>query len=74
MSPLAILAAVLLGAAGWEGAAGGALAGLGLAILPALILVGSVVWEGVPVRTAVLHAGDWTVKLPVACAVVGALS
>jgi len=48
--------------------------GLGLALwagFPAVLLSGSVLWEGVPWRRAVLHAGDWLVKLLVVAAIVG---
>ena len=38
----------------------GALVWLGF---PAMILVGAVVWENVPVRLALVHAGDWLLKL-----------
>jgi hypothetical protein len=30
---------------------------------PVIILTGSVLWENVPVKVAVIHAGDWLVKL-----------
>lgn len=30
---------------------------------PVVLLTGSVIWEGVPWPTAVLHAGDWLLKL-----------
>lgn len=39
---------------------------LGLAVwigFPAMILLGSVVWDDVPVALAAIHAGDWLVKL-----------
>jgi hypothetical protein len=39
---------------------------------PALILSGSIVWDGVSWRLAAIHAGDWLVKLFVIAAVVGA--
>ncbi|MFD8499234.1 DUF1761 domain-containing protein [Amycolatopsis sp. NPDC059657] len=48
------------------------LLGLGLWIgFPALILTGSVVWDGAPWRLAAIHAGDWLVKLLVIATVVG---
>ncbi len=31
--------------------------------LPVILLVGSILWENVPVKVAVIHAGDWLVKL-----------
>jgi len=31
--------------------------------LPVVLLVGSVIWDNVPVKVAVIHAGDWLVKL-----------
>lgn len=57
------LVAGLMVAAGWHGPVQGLLLGLALFIVPAVILAGSVQWEGVPVRTALLHVGDWLVKL-----------
>lgn len=33
------------------------------AAFPAVLLAGSVIWEGVKPRVAVLHAGDWLLKL-----------
>src|SRR2546423_1116477 len=30
---------------------------------PVVLLTGSVIWENVPVKVAVIHAGDWLVKL-----------
>lgn len=38
---------------------------------PVAILSGSIVWEGVPFRTAALHAGDWLVKAVLLALVVG---
>lgn len=32
---------------------------------PAVLLAGSVLWDGVPVALAALHAGDWLLKLVV---------
>ena len=36
---------------------------------PVLILAGSVLWENVPWRLALIHAGDWLVKLVLVSAV-----
>jgi len=46
---------------------------LGLALwigFPAMILLGSVLWEDVPVGLAAIHAGDWLVKLLVIATIV----
>ncbi|GAA2845985.1 DUF1761 domain-containing protein [Nonomuraea rubra] len=40
---------------------------------PLILLTGSVLWERVPVVTAVLHAGDWLLKLLLVGAVLGLL-
>ncbi|MGC5172622.1 DUF1761 domain-containing protein [Micromonospora sp. DT81.3] len=61
----------LLLAADWSGPAAGALLGLALWVLPLVLLAGSVVWEKVPVRSALLHAGDWLLKLVAIGAIVG---
>jgi hypothetical protein len=37
---------------------------------PVVLLLGSVVHEGVPVRLAAIHAGDWLVKLVVIALIV----
>jgi hypothetical protein len=51
---------VHLGVADWKGAVRlGAL----VWVFPAMILLGSVVHEGVPLMLAAIHAGDWLVKL-----------
>ena len=31
--------------------------------LPVILLIGSVLWDNVPVKVATIHAGDWLVKL-----------
>ena len=31
--------------------------------LPVVLLVGSILWENIPVKVAAIHAGDWLVKL-----------
>lgn len=41
---------------------------------PVILLLGSVVHEKVPWRLAVLHAGDWLIKLLLIAAVVGTWS
>ncbi|MGL5911700.1 MAG: DUF1761 domain-containing protein [Phycicoccus sp.] len=69
---VATLLAGLLRAAGWEGAAQGALLGGALWALPVVLLAGSVLWERVPIRRAATHVGDWLVKLVVVGAIVGA--
>jgi hypothetical protein len=62
-----VVAAVLAGLAArlgivrWTGAAQ-----LGFVLwvgFPVVLLSGSVLWENVPPKTAVLHAGDWLLKL-----------
>jgi hypothetical protein len=50
--------AILLGLVLWWG-------------FPLVLLSGSVMWEKVPAPTAVLHAGDWLLKLLVISAIVG---
>ncbi len=70
----ASLVAGLLHAGDRHGAAAGALLGLVLWVLPFVLLTGSVVWEGVPVRRAALHTGDWLVKLLAIGALVGAFA
>jgi hypothetical protein len=37
---------------------------------PATLLVGSVIWEDVPIGHAAIHAGDWLLKLTVITTVV----
>jgi hypothetical protein len=57
-----------LGIVGWQGAVGvGAL----VWVFPAAILLGSGVYEGVPLMLAGIHAGDWLVKLLVIAVIVG---
>ncbi|SDK92111.1 Protein of unknown function [Glycomyces sambucus] len=65
------LVAGLMHAAGWEGAGAGALLGLALGALPAAILAGAVVHEGIPVALAAIHAFDWVAKLVLIGALVG---
>jgi hypothetical protein len=47
---------------------------LGLALwlgFPFVLLTGSMMWEKVPAVTAILHAGDWLLKLIVISVIVG---
>ncbi|MPZ54047.1 MAG: hypothetical protein GEU79_15165 [Acidimicrobiia bacterium] len=67
----ACLVAGLLVAGDWSGPTSGALLGLALTVLPLVLLTGSVVHEGIPIRTAAAHAGDWVIKLTVIGAVTG---
>jgi hypothetical protein len=54
----AVGSTVLLGLALWLG-------------FPFVLLTGSMMWEKVPAVTAILHAGDWLLKLVVISALVG---
>ena len=38
---------------------------------PSVLLTGSIMWDKVPPVTALLHAGDWLLKLLVIAAIVG---
>lgn len=38
---------------------------------PAILLVGSVIWDDVPPRLAAIHAGDWLMKLVLIAVIVG---
>jgi hypothetical protein len=49
---------VLLGLALWAG-------------FPFVLLTGSIIWDKVPPVTALLHAGDWLLKLVVISVIVG---
>ena len=49
---------------------------VGLAVLlwvgfPVVLLIAPVIWGGQPWRLAILHAGDWLVKLAVMGGVIG---
>lgn len=70
-----VLASVLAYVIGRTGARGWLdSAGIGLVLwsgLSAVQWVGSIIWEGVPVRLAALHAGDWLVKLLLISAILG---
>jgi len=51
----------LLGISSWMGAVHfGVFLWIGF---PVILLTGSILWENVPVKVAVIHAGDWLVKL-----------
>jgi hypothetical protein len=65
------LVAGLLVTAGWTGPIAGALLGLALATIPVVLLTGSVIWEGVPVKVGLLHLVDWLLKLPLIGLIVG---
>ncbi len=70
---LAVAAVVgwLLAGASWSGVLDGLVLGLSLSVLPVVLLAGSVFHEGVPVRRAALHAGDWVLKLVAIGVIVG---
>jgi hypothetical protein len=59
---------VHLGIVDWKGAVR-----LGVLVwgFPAMILLGSVVHEGVPLMLAAIHAGDWLVKLLLMTVILG---
>lgn len=42
-------------------------------VFPAVLLSGSVIWDRVPVPTALLHAGDWLMKLVLIALIIGLL-
>jgi Protein of unknown function (DUF1761) len=65
------LVAGLLAVADWSGLGAGALLGLSLWTIPVVLLAGAVFHEGVPMRRAVLHAGDWLIKLVAIGAILG---
>jgi len=69
---MSLLLLGLMATAGWHGVASGALLGLALASLPAVLLLGSVVHENTPIPVASVHFIDWLVKLVVIGALVGA--
>jgi hypothetical protein len=71
---VAALVAGLLAAANWSGLVEGLLVGLSLAILPVVLLAGSVFHEGVPARRAGVHAVDWLIKLVAIGAILGLVS
>jgi ABC-type glucose/galactose transport system permease subunit len=53
-----VCGAVLLGLVLWTG-------------FPLVLLTGSMMWDKVPTPTALLHAGDWLLKLVAISAIVG---
>ncbi|WP_217183892.1 DUF1761 family protein [Streptomyces sp. AC495_CC817] len=67
----ALLVAGLMAAAGWHGAGAGALLGLGLSVMPLILLFGGVVHEGTAIPTACVHLLDWVIKLTATGAIVG---
>ncbi|GGR17143.1 MULTISPECIES: DUF1761 family protein [Agromyces] len=69
---VSLLVLGLMVAADWHGAGPGALLGLALAVLPAVLLLGSVVHENTPVAVAAVHFTDWLAKLVIIGALVGA--
>lgn len=71
---VAMLIAGLIAAADWTTAGAGALLGVALWTLPVVLLIGSVYHEGAARRAAVVHAGDWLIKLILIGSIVGWLS
>lgn len=75
LSRSVLLAAVIAGVAracDLHGAGPAVLLGLALWLgFPFVLLTGSMMWEKVPAVTAILHAGDWLLKLVVIAAIVG---
>ena len=65
------LVAGLMVAADWHGPGVGAILGLSLAILPTVLVFGSVIHEGTAVPVAAIHLTDWIVKLVIIGAAVG---
>ena len=60
---------VLLGVVDWKGAV--QLGGWVWTGFPAMILVGSVMWDRRPPKLAAIHAGDWLVKILVMAVILG---
>jgi hypothetical protein len=65
------LVAGLLAAADIADPLGGAVLGLALWVVPVVLLAGAVFHEGTPARAALVHAGDWLLKLVAMGAIVG---
>ncbi|MGV2983641.1 DUF1761 family protein [Microbacterium sp. AGC85] len=65
------LIAGLMIAAGWSDAGSGALLGLSLVTLPAILLMGGVVHESTAIPTAGVHLLDWTIKLVLIGTIIG---
>ena len=68
---VAALITGLMVAGSHGGPLAGALLGLALAVLPVVLLAGSVFHEGTATRAAVIHGGDWLLKLVAIGIVVG---
>ena len=69
---VAYVLAVLFGLVGVVGFIGAV--GLGLLMwvgFPVVLLVGSVIWDKVPLKLAAIHAGDWLVKILLVTMIVG---
>lgn len=66
-----VLIVGLMMAADWHGPAAGALLGLALSVLPALLLLGGIVHENTAVSIAGIHLLDWVAKLVIIGAIVG---
>jgi Protein of unknown function (DUF1761) len=71
---IASLVAGLVHSAEWGSVGEGALLGLALWTMPVVLLIGSVVHEGTPIRVAATHAGDWLIKLVAVGAITGILA
>lgn len=68
LSTVVACLAAQIGTAGW-------VEGLGLGLLlwvgfPLVLWIGAIVHERTPLRLAVIHGGDWLVKLPVIAVIV----
>ncbi|MEO6116767.1 MAG: DUF1761 family protein [Pseudolysinimonas sp.] len=68
---MAGLLAGLMVAGNWHGAAAGAVLGVALITVPAVLLFGSVIHEGTLIRVAAVHFTDWAFKLVIIGALVG---
>lgn len=71
---VACLVAGLMSAASWSGSVSGALLGLSLTAIPAVLLLGAVVHDNTPVPVAAIHLLDWTIKLVLIGAALGAFA
>lgn len=65
------LIAGLMLAAPWHGPVAGALLGLALSVLPAVLLMGGIVHENTAVSIAGVHLLDWVAKLVIIGAIIG---
>lgn len=70
---VACLVAGLMSSTSSTGPGAGALLGLSLTTLPAALLLGAVIHENTDVPVAVTHLLDWTIKLVLTGAALGAL-